>query len=147
MSTISEIEMLSDRVVGQSVRIAELEQQLADADTLAERLRVTAIEVLDAAGASDIERLRLSVPMVKLQAHLAAALSRPRVDAGTAVAQGIAPQEQAAIESAYVDGTSRGGKVIDLGTRIKRRSQFYDVAPSPSPSLRTSATTTDTEKE
>jgi hypothetical protein len=102
VSTISEIEMLSDRVVGLAARVTELEQQLADADTLAERLRVTAHEVLDAAGASDLERLRLSVPMVKLQAFLAAALART----------------PAAIEREYVERPV--GKVIDLGTRFRR---------------------------
>jgi hypothetical protein len=125
VSTISEIEMLSDRVVGLAARVTELEQQLADADTLAERLRVTAHEVLDAAGASDLERLRLSVPMVKLQAFLAAALARPSVQ-GQAEREFLAahtaqssPVLQAKIEREYVERPT--GKIIDLGMRRRNR--------------------------
>jgi hypothetical protein len=89
-------------IVAQRVRIAELEQQLADADTLTERLCKELRDILAGCGSMD-EQLRASVPMVKLQAFLAAALARV----------------PAVIEREYVERPA--GKIIDLGPRIKRR--------------------------
>jgi hypothetical protein len=89
-------------IIAQRVRIAELEQQLADADTLTERLCKELRDILAGCGSID-EQLRATVPMVKLQAFLAVALARV----------------PAVIERNYIERPT--GKIIDLGPRIKRR--------------------------
>ena len=128
MAELSELELLRDLAVARAARITELEQQQAETVKLLGELQRVTLEVLEGAGASMLERLRLSVPMARLSARLAACIARPHlkpdlVEQLAAASVGVVPvtqtpaEQAAAIEQAYVD---RPG-VIDFAARRRLR--------------------------